>query len=83
MAENIRMRASVGDENCKTSGISTNKVSQRHQNFREGETDPDLRIQASSRSLTKAKINEQVRGHKFRKDLLNFQVGVLWGKRAG
>ena len=67
MAENIRMRASVGDENCKTSGISTNKVSQRHLNFREGENGPDLRIQVSIRSLTKLKISKKERGRKFRK----------------
>ena len=67
MAENIRMRASVGDENCKTSGISTNKVSQRHINFREEENGPDLRIQVSSKSLTTAKMSKKERGHKFQK----------------
>ena len=55
MAENIRTRASVGDEICKTTGISTNQVSQRYIIFREGGTDPDLRIQVLNRRLAKAK----------------------------
>ena len=71
----MRTRATAWKENYKNSGTSTIKVSQGR--------DPDLRIQVSSRSLTQAKINEQVRGHKFRKDLPKFQTGVLWWDKGG